>query len=226
MPRNAHQAVRRAAGTAALGAAGALLGLAGAAAATGLAQAVLIGLVAPSLLLAGTQAQQAVAYRREAALEEEILSELAMALPPDWYLLSDLHLPSSWGEQVPVRGLLVGPGGLVVVEPCTAGGQIHPAGGVWVATRAGRPRVIPSPINRCRAAAEAVREAVGDRRSLPLHMVVALADETAVYHPIQSEVAVVGGMHLARALLRMGQGALLSRQERFQLALDFGQFYR
>lgn len=214
---------RRATGLGILSAAGALATIGAVWVVDGLLQVFAVVLVAPLMLLALFLLRQALTLRRQERLELDALALVRGSLPDGWYLLTDLLVPSSWGEPVAVWAVVITPGGLLVLQSCTAGGAIRPAGAVWVV---GVGTVIPSPINRCRAAVAALQERVNLGRPVPVHSLVVLTDPQGVYHPAPTEATVVGAPHLGATVIHYGAGAVLKRREIDQLAVNLSQYYR
>lgn len=155
--------------------------------------------------------------RRQAARERRLLAALRAGLPADCHLLSDLELPRAAGQPVRIWAAVVGPGGVAVVRACSAGGELHAAGSVWVVREGAFSRLIPSPAEECRRAAEALRAAAG-LWYVPVQPLVVLTDPRGVYHPAPAAAMVVGGPHLAAAVDRCLGGQALTAREALGVA--------
>lgn len=165
-------------------------------------------------------------HRRQAEGQQATIRALAAGLPAHWYILSDIRLTPVPGEPDVICMVVVSPGALVVIRICSEGGELVPAGSVWMAGRGRRARMIPSPATACQAAAEALRGLLMDADSLPVIPLVVLTAPDGVYYPSRAGAYVVGLPHAASAVRYCGSGAVFAPDAAHRLAMDLCQFYR
>lgn len=154
----------------------------------------------------------------------QLLQSLAAQLPDGWYLLNDLRLQPAWGEPVQVPAVVLGPGGVAVLHLCRDEGHLIPFGGVWMAGQGADVRAIPSPAAQAVAAADALRETLG-QPGLPVWPVVVLCDLNSVYHPKETGAIVVGAPHAAGAIRRCLAEPVINRRDVFGIAARLSQFH-
>lgn len=169
---------------------------------------------------------QAGLHRRRAEGEQAVLQALAAGLPAHWYILSDLHISVTAGEPEEVCMLVVSPGGIVVIRTCSEGGDLVPAGSVWMVGQGRSARMIASPAAACQAVAEALRDRLTNPDLLPVIPLVVLTAPNGTYYPSRSGAHVVGVPHVAAAVARCGSGQAISFQAAHRLAMDLCQLYR
>jgi hypothetical protein len=216
-------AARRALGLALAGAGVCGVAVGAALATTGAVQVAWLAVAAAGLLGAAVMAEKGRTIRQNDLKLKLLLALLASRLPRTWYLLGDLTVAPAWGEPVPIWAVAVGPGGLVVVEPCTATGEIVPCGTVWLTGRPGRLRPVPSPAVRCQLAAEALRSVAG-QPDLPVQPMVVLTDLNSVYHPAETGALVVGAPHAAGAIRQCLAGQVLPAGAILQVVSQLSSF--
>lgn len=192
---------RRETGMALLGAAGLTLTAGAAALFPGLPRLFAVPAAAVLLLFVLAKLLQADEYRQKARREDQLLSRLVAHLPDRWYVLGDLQVEPSWQEPVQIWAVVVGPGGLAVIQPCAEAGTVTPFGHLWMVERSGRVRTIPSPAAQASTAVEALREVLGTE-TISVEPVVALTDLNSVFHKAETGAHVVGAPKLAAGLQR------------------------
>lgn len=154
----------------------------------------------------------------------QLLQSLAAQLPEGWYVLNDLWLKPAWGEPVQVPAVVLGPGGIAVLHLCHDEGHLIPIGHVWMVGQGAEVRAVPSPAAQCAAAADALREALG-QPGLPVKPVVVLCDLRSVYHPKETGAVVVGAPHAGEAIRRCLGETVIERRDVFGLAARLSQFH-
>lgn len=190
----------------------------------GVARLVAASLATGLFVLWLVESLEAAYFRQRASAERQLLRGLVARLPDRWYVLGDLELEPSWLEPVRVWAVVVGPGGLAVVQPCTEQGELTPHGHLWMVSRGGAVRTIPSPAAEAGTAAEALREILGVDL-IPVVPVVALTDINSVFHQGETGAQVVGGPHLADGLQRR-LGAARHVWDGLQLAAYLSRYHR
>lgn len=192
---------RRSAGLAVIAAAGLVAAVGVAVAQPGLLR--LVGAASGTVFLLLFLAKWSEAYdlRRREQTEVDLIRRLAAGLPEQWYVLADLELEPSWLEPVRIWAVVVGPGGVAVVQPCAEEGDLTPYGHIWMVGRGRRVRAIASPAAAACTAAEALSEVIGSE-VIPVVPVVALTNLDSVFHKAETGALVVGAPHLAEGLQR------------------------
>ena len=199
-PNGTGNKARKAAGLALVSASVLLAGVAGAATGQGLLRiAAATGAAAAGLAML-VKALEALALRNQELMEDALIEQLVRHLPPTWYLLGGLRVPSPWGEVVEAWAVVVAPGGVVVIQPCAEAGELIPYGHVWLVRQGARARMVPSPTVRCCEVAEALRDLLGDHVPV-VEALVVLTDLQSTYQPTVSAATVVGAPHLPAAVL-------------------------
>lgn len=220
----AGEQVRRGLGLALMAGAGSLVSAVVAAASSWPAVRLPAGTMAAAfLVLALVKVSEYCVHRRRDANSQYLLQSLAGQLPEGWYLLGDLRLTDLTGEPLHAWGVVLGPGGLAVLQLCTDEGHLIPFGHVWMAGRGAEIHTIPSPAAHCAQVAEAIRARVG-HAGLPVWPVVVLADLHSVYHPKQTGALVVGAPHAAPAIRRCLEAQALAPGAVLSLATKLSHF--
>ncbi|MDF2626926.1 MAG: hypothetical protein K0R39_757 [Symbiobacteriaceae bacterium] len=216
--------VRRAQGAALLAGAGMVAAVAVAVASPGLLR--LVGAVAATalLVLALAKLLDADRFQQQARAEARLLGALVAQLPPHWYVLGDLEIEPSWLEPVQVWAVVVGPGGVAVIQPCGEEGALTPFGHIWMVERRGKVRSIPSPAAQACTALEALREVLGTEQ-IPIIPVVVLTDMQSIFHQVETGADVVGLPHAA-AGLRSKLGGKQQIWDPLQLAAFLTHYHR
>jgi hypothetical protein len=215
----------RSAAMALLGAALIALAIAASLIAHGLVRAAVASVTTASLVFWLVKQGQASRERRRRAVRDELLYALALQLPGDWYLLSDLTLSPSWGVTINVWAVVVAPGGVAVLHTCDAAGEVHPMGHVWLVRQGRTARVIPSPAAICWGAAEALKECM-PFEGVSVRPAVVLTDTASIYYPVRTGAPVVGAPHAAGAIRQLLAGNRLAPSDVARLAADLCRFYR
>lgn len=222
-PNGSGNRARKAAGLALVSASVLLAAVAGAVASQGLLRiAATVGAAAAGLAML-VKALEALVLRNQEQIEETLMEQLVQHLPPSWYLLGGLRLPSPWGEVVEAWAVVVAPGGLAIIHPFAGAGELIPYGHVWLIRQGKRTRMVPSPAAQCCEVAEALRDLLGDHVPLIKPLVV-LTDLQSTYQPTASAATVVGAPHLPAAVLTtLGPGSL-SGASAFDVAAYLSQY--
>jgi hypothetical protein len=144
------------------------------------------------------QAEHATKAWDEGAVGEQIVAErLATLVPHGWFLLHDMHWPGR--PKATLDHVLVGPGGVIVVDAKNWTGEVSVASGVLWQGRFARTQSVEGALAQCAAVASVM--APQHRRFVrPL---ICLAGQPDLFGITSSDVAVAGSDRVVAAVLAL-----------------------
>ncbi|WP_426989284.1 nuclease-related domain-containing protein [Pseudarthrobacter sp. Y6] len=144
------------------------------------------------------QAERATKSWESGALGERLVADrLSRLIPHGWYLLNDVHFPGR--PKANLDHVLVGPGGVVVVDAKNWTGEVRVSAGVLWQGRFARTQSVDGALAQCAAVASVL--APPHRRFVrPL---ICLAGQPDLFGITTSDVAVAGADRVVAAVLAL-----------------------
>lgn len=155
------------------------------------------------------------AWDAGAAGEQVVADKLSELVPRGWYVLHDVHWPGR--PKANLDHVLVGPGGVVVVDSKNWTGEVRVVSGVLWQGRYARTQAVEGALAQCAAVASVL--APQHRRLVrPL---ICMAAQPDLFGVTNSDVAVAGSCRLVRAIEALP--AVLDQQAVVGLYAQLGQ---
>ena len=151
------------------------------------------------------QAERATGSWDEGAAGDGIIGRhLSLLVPHGWFLLHDVHWPGR--PRASLDHVLVGPGGVVIVDAKTWTGEVRVSGGVLWQGRFARTQSVEGALAQCASVASVV-EPPHRRLVRPL---ICLAGQPDLFAITNADVAVAGAERVVEAVLSLP--SVLDRQ--------------
>ncbi|PTT60724.1 nuclease-related domain-containing protein [Arthrobacter sp. HMWF013] len=144
------------------------------------------------------QAEHATKAWDEGAVGEQIVAErLGTLVPHGWFLLHDMHWPGR--PKANLDHVLVGPGGVIVVDAKNWTGEVSVASGVLWQGRFARTQSVECALAQCAA----VASVMAPRHRRFVRPLICLAGQPDLFGITSSDVAVAGSDRVVAAVLAL-----------------------